>query len=212
MKKVFLFLIFIFPLVLQAQLLDTGEEFLTDDWSEGLHIFAGAGLNSSNYHSNTRRDYLGIGLNFKTDVGWYFSHDWAIESSASVKFNKLNSDLIWDTLLTLGLRYRFEDLYFRGFAGAGVLVVVLGEDEPSTRPDTSRLHTDGPALGMGFGKIQRTEKGKIWFSEINGTVQWIKHRDSVIVDGETPIAINSESVNDNSTIYSLQVTVGIMLF
>ena len=212
MKKVFLILFFIFPFSLQAQLLDTGEEFLTDDWSEGLHIFAGVGFNSSHYHSNTRRDYLGIGNNFKTDVGWYFSHDWAIESSASVKFNHLNGDLIWDTLLTLGLRYRIEDYYYRAFAGAGVLVVVIGENEPSARQDTTRLHMDGPAVGMGFGKIHRTENGKVWFIELNGTAQWIKHRDSVIVDGETPIAISSESVNDNSTIYSLQATVGIMLF
>lgn len=212
MKKIILILFFFLPLSLSAQLLDTGEEFLADDWSEGLHIFAGIGFNSSNYHSNSRRDYLGIGSNFKTDVGWYFNHDWAIESSASVKFNRLNEDLIWDTLLTLGLRYRLEDYYYRAFAGAGVLVVLIGEDEPSARQDTTRLHMDGPALGMGFGRIYRTEKGKVWFTELNGTVQWIKHRDSVIVDGETPIAISSESVNDNSTIYSLQATMGIMLF
>lgn len=212
MKKIILILFFTFSLSANAQLLDTGEDFLIDDWSEGLHIFAGIGINTSTYHSNSRRDYLGWGSNFKTDVGWYFNHDWAIESSASVKFNKLNSDLIWDTLLTLGLRYRLEEFYFRGFAGAGVLVVVIGEDEPSARQDTARLHTDGPALGMGFGQTHRTEKGKVWFTEINGTVQWIKHRDTVIVDGETPIAINSESVNDNSTIYSLQASVGILLF
>lgn len=212
MKKISFILFFILSFSSQAQLLDTGEEFLIDDWSEGLHIFAGIGINSSNYHSNSQRDYLGIGSNFKTDVGWYFSHEWAIESSASVKFNELNSNLIWDTLLTLGLRYRLEDYYYRAFAGAGVLVIVLGEDRPSTREDTARLHTDGPALGMGFGKTRRTEKGKVWFTEINATVQWIKHRDSVIVDGDTPIAISSESVNDNSTIYSLQATVGIMLF
>lgn len=212
MKKIILIFFFIIPLSLHAQLLDTGEEFLADDWSEGLHIFAGAGVNWGNYRSNSRKNYLGVGSNFKTDVGWYFNHDWAIESSASVKFNKLDSDLIWDTLLTLGLRYRLEDYYYRAFAGAGVLVVVLGEDEPNIRQDTARLHMDGPALGMGFGRIYRTEKGKVWFAELNGTVQWIKHRDDVIVDGETPIAISSESVNDNSTIYSLQATVGIMLF
>ena len=212
MKKIILILFFILPFSLKAQLLDTGEEFLTDDWSEGLHIFVGAGVNSANYRSNNRKNYLGLGSNFKTDVGWYFNHDWAIESSASVKFNKLESNLIWDTLLTLGLRYRIEDFYYRAFAGAGVLVVVIGEDEPTARQDTARLHMDGPALGMGFGRIYRTNKGKVWFAELNGTVQWIKHRDDVIVDGETPIAISSESVNDNSTIYSLQATVGIMLF
>lgn len=212
MKKIILIFLFIFPLSLQAQLLDTGEEFLTDDWSEGLHIFAGVGVHSSNFRSDSRKNYLGLGHNFKTDVGWYFNHDWAIETSASVKFNKLDSDLIWDTLLTLGVRYRLEDHYFRGFAGAGVLVIVLGEDEPTTRQDTARLHMDGPALGMGFGRIRRTEKGKVWFTELNGTVQWIKHRDDVIVDGETPIAISSKPVNDNSVIYSLQASVGIMLF
>lgn len=211
MKKLILLLFFI-PLVSQAQLLDTGEEFLTDDWSEGLHIFAGLGVNSSNYRSNNRRNYLGLGSNFKTDVGWYFNHDWALELSASVKFNRLDKNLLWDTLLSLGLRYRLEDDYFRAFAGAGVLVVVLGEDEPTTRQDTARLHMDGPAVGLGFGKIRRTESGKVWFTELNGTVQWLRHRDDVIVDGETPIAISSEPLNDNSTVYSLQATIGVMLF
>lgn len=212
MKKIFTILLFLFPFSIQAQLLDTGEEFLTDDWSEGLHIFAGAGMNSSNYHSDERRNYLGLGSNFKTDVGWYFNHDWALESSASVKFNRVDSNLLWDTLLTLGIRYRLEDFYFRGFGGAGVLVIVLGEDQPTTRQDTARLHLDGPAIGAGFGKIRRTDKGKVWFTELNGTVQWLKHRDDVIVDGETPIAVSSEAVNDNSTIFSLQATIGVMVF
>ena len=212
MKKTILLLFLLLPFNLNAQLLDTGEEFLTDDWSEGLHIFAGLGVNSSNYQSNTRHDDLGLGANFKTDVGWFFSHDWALESSASVKFNKLNSDLIWDTLLTLGLRYRLDDHYFRVFGGAGVLVIELGQSEPTFSKDTARLHMDGPAAGLGFGRIYRTNRSKVWFTELNGTVQWIKHRDDVMVDGETPIAINSQAVKDNSTVYSLQATVGILLF
>lgn len=212
MKKYIFIIFFLLPLFASAQLFDNEERFLTDDWSEGLHIFVGAGLNSSNYHSNSRRNYLGLGINFKTDVGWYFHHDWAIESSASVKFNKLNGDLIWDTLLTLGLRYRIEEHYLRGFAGAGVLVIVLGEDQPTANNNTKRLHMDGPAFGLGFGRTKKTETGKIWFIELNGTAQLITHRDEVAVDGQYPIAISSEPVNDNSTIYSLQFTIGGLLF
>ncbi len=213
MKRLIFLFIFFLPIIASAQLFDTEEEFLTDDWSEGLHIFVGAGVNSSNYHSNTRRNYLGLGINLKTDVGWYFHHDWALESSASVKFNRLNGDLIWDTLLTLGLRYRLENYYFRAFAGAGVLVVVLGKDQPEINDNnTRRLHMDGPALGLGFGKTNKTEAGKIWFIELNGTAQQIKHRDDVAIDGQYPIAISSQSVNDNSTIYSLQFTIGVLLF
>lgn len=212
MKKIILILFFLLPYLAQAQLFENGEEFLTDDWSEGLHIFAGLGLNWSEYRSNSRCDYLGLGTNFKTDVGWYFNHEWAIESSASIKFNRYQEDFIWDTLLTLGMRYRIDDHYFRAFAGAGVLVIMLGEDEPNIRKDTARLHMDGPAIGAGFGRIYRTTRGKIWFAEVNGTVQWIKHRDDVIVDGETPIAISSQPVNDNSVIYSVQASIGILLF
>lgn len=212
MKKNIFLTIFFLPLIASAQLFDNGERFLTDDWSEGLHIFVGAGVNSSNYHSNSRRSYLGLGLNFKTDVGWYFHHDWAFESSASVKFNRLNSDLIWDTLLTLGLRYRIEDYYVRAFAGAGVLVIVVEENEAVPNNNTRRLHMDGPALGLGFGRTKKTETGKIWFIELNGTAQRITHRDEVAVDGQYPIAISSEAVNDNSTIYSLQLTIGGLLF
>lgn len=212
MKKNIFILLFFLPMIASAQLFDSEEEFLADDWSEGLHIFVGAGVNSSNYHSDSRNNYLGLGSNFKTDVGWYFNHDWAIESSASIKFNRLNGDLIWDTLLTLGLRYRIEKYYFRGFAGAGVLVVVLNEDEPNVDNNTRRLHMDGPAVGLGFGQTQKTETGKIWFIELNGTAQLIKHRDDVAIDGQYPIAISSQPVNDNSTIYSLQFTIGVLLF
>lgn len=212
MKKNIFILIFLVPIIASAQLFNNEEEFLTDDWSEGLHIFVGAGINSSNYHSNTRRNSLGLGINFKTDVGWYFNHDWALESSASVKFNRLNGDLVWDTLLTLGLRYRIEDYYFRAFAGAGVLVIVLGENQPVVDKNTRRLHMDGPALGLGFGKTKKTEAGKVWFIELNSTAQQIKHRDDVAIDGQYPIAISSQAVNDNSTIYSLQFTMGVLLF
>lgn len=212
MIKIFFIILIFQPMMVSAQLFNTEEEFLTDDWSSGLHIFVGAGVNSSNYRSNSRRDYLGLGSNFKTDVGWYFNHDWALESSASVKFNRLNENLIWDTLLTLGLRYRLEDYYFRGFAGAGVLVIVLGEDEPVANNNTRRLHMDGPALGLGFGQTKKTEVGRVWFLELNGTAQEIRHRDDVAVDGQYPVAISSQSVNDNSTIYSLQFTIGVLLF
>ncbi|MES2803822.1 MAG: hypothetical protein V4654_15115 [Bdellovibrionota bacterium] len=212
MRKNIFILIFFLPALALAQLFHTEEEFLTDDWSEGLHIFVGAGLNSSNYHSNSRRNYLGLGTNFKTDVGWFFNHDWAIESSANVKFNRLDSNLIWDTLLTLGLRYRIEEHYFRGFAGAGVLVIVLDEAEPNVDNNTRRLHLDGPAFGLGFGQTKKTETGKVWFVELNATAQFIKHRDDVAIDGQYPIAISSQPVNDNSTIYSLQFTIGVLLF
>ena len=212
MKRLIQIIILIFPLILKAQLKENGEEFLADDWSEGLHIFVGAGINSSNYRSDTRQNYLGIGSNFKTDVGWYFDHEWAIESSASVKFNKFNADLLWDTLLTLGLRYRFEDYYFRGFAGAGVMVIVIDEDKPTVNKDTRRIQMDGPAIGFGFGRTKLTEKGKVWFIEVNGTAQKFSRRNDVAIDGQYPIALSSEAVNDNSVVYSAQFTIGVLLF
>ncbi|AZZ35478.1 hypothetical protein CIK05_01235 [Bdellovibrio sp. qaytius] len=212
MKINIFIIIFILPLLALAQLKETEETFLVDDWSDGLHIFVGAGINHSKYRSDTQNNNLGLGVNLKTDVGWYFNDKWAIESSASVKFNTYHDDLIWDTLLTLGARYRIEDYYFRGFAGAGVLVVVLNEDEPTPNDNTKRIHMDGPALGLGFGRIKLTEAGKVWFIELNATAQEIRHRDDVAVDGQYPIAISSQAVNDNSTIYSAQFTIGVLLF
>lgn len=212
MKRLIQIIILIFPLILKAQLKDNGEEFLSDDWSEGLHIFVGAGMNSSNYRSDTRQNYLGIGINFKTDVGWYFDHEWAIESSASVKFNRFNTDLLWDTLLTLGLRYRIEDYYFRGFAGAGVMVIVIDEHEPTVNKDTRRIQMDGPAIGLGFGRTKLTEKGKVWFVEANGAAQKFNRRNDVAIDGQYPIALSSEAVKDNSVVYSAQFTIGVLLF
>lgn len=212
MKLLLVLFLFLIPLLTSAQLKENGEEFLIDDWSEGLHIFVGTGFNTSNFYSDSRKSYLGLGTNFKTDVGWYFSHDWAAELSANVRFSKFEKDFIWDTLLTLGIRYRIEEHYFRGFAGAGVLVILVDENEPTVNNNTRRIHMDGPAIGLGFGRTKITKKGLVWFIELNATAQEFRHRDDVAIDGQYPIAISSQAVNDNSTIYSAQITLGVLLF
>lgn len=214
MKKFIYFPILIFSLAATAQLKENGEEFLIDSWSEGLHIFVGAGVNLSSYRSDSRRNYLGLGSNFKTDVGWFFNHNWAAELSTNVKFNKLDENLIWDTLLTLGARYRIEEHYFRGYLGAGVLVIVLDKDAPvaSNNNNTRRIHLDGPALGFGFGKTKTTKNKLVWFIELNTTAQMFTHRDEVAIDGQYPIAVSSQAVTDNSTIIGAQITIGVLLF
>lgn len=211
MKKLILLVLFA-PLITLAQLEENHEQFHVNDWSQGLHIFVGAGLNTASYKSDTRNNYLGLGVNFKTDVGWYFNNDWAIESSANVRFNTYEENLIWDTLLTLGFRYRLKDFYVRGFAGAGVLVVVLDEDEPTDNQNTRRIQQDGPAIGFGFGRTRITESGLVWFTELNATAQTFRNREEIGIDGQYPIALSSQPVNDNSTVYSAQFTIGVLLF
>ncbi|RYZ77463.1 MAG: hypothetical protein EOP04_31040, partial [Proteobacteria bacterium] len=45
--------------------------FTANHWTNGLHLTAGLGVNSSYISNDFARENLGIGLNIHTDVGYY---------------------------------------------------------------------------------------------------------------------------------------------
>lgn len=186
--------------------------FSPEQWSPGLHLLTGAGLNTSTYKTQTESIYLGWGSNLLANAGWYFNDQWAAETSAYVKFNKLKSNLIWNTLLTLGVRYRISDYYVRGFGGVGLLVVSVNDEQPFSNTRASRLHMEGPVAGLGFGRLYKNTNNFIWFWETSGTIQTIRHRDEVIMDGEVSISVANGRVTKDPTIHSLHLTVGVLLF
>lgn len=198
-----------------AQAEELEKEFLPDSWSQGLHIFAGAGINTSSYKSTEQDVDFALGLNLKSDVGWYFNDRWAIESSASVKFNKIESDLIWDTLLTMGVRYRTNKRgnYARLFVGTSQTVLYPSGSRPSIESGSaSRYYFMGEAIGASVGRLYRSKNENTWFVEFSVTMQAIKSRKGVELDGEAPIVVSSTNMANNSTIHSIYVTTGILLF
>jgi hypothetical protein len=137
-----------------------------DVWSEGIHLYAGVGANSSVYH--TGGDTLGAGLHFKTDFGYSFGNKWAVEAGSFVKFTRVHETLIWDTLLTIGVRRKLaEDFYVRPFIGQAPTVFYTDKTpEVYRRSDSSRIIYTGPAFGVSFGRIYKS-----WFWETTVSYQ-----------------------------------------
>jgi hypothetical protein len=187
-------------------------KFSPDHWTTGLHLNAGGGVNVTHFDSNDRYDEVGYGLNFKTDLGYYFSHSFAIEWSSNIKFNKVNQFLIWDTLITGGIRYRIKDYYVRGFLGKAPTVIYFNHNPPEEFKNTkaSRLQFDGPVYGFAFGKMFKRESGLIWFLEMAQTYQKLEEREAIHMDGQVPEVVSREK--DPSTVFSVYFMIGALIF
>lgn len=217
MKKI------IFALILSFSNLAFAKDFDPYHWEPGLHLFAGGGFNTAVY-SNSKDTYDGgLGLNLKTDLVYFLNSDWALEWSSSVKFNRVDEYLVWDTLFTVGVRttlpsftsYEYGQPYGRIFIGRAPTVLFLnGNDVPTdpTKKDVSRIQFDGPVGGLAFGTFHTTEKGLVWFTEFGGSVQSLEQESDIKMDGDVPVVISDKSVSDHTTIYSLYLTIGVLAF
>ncbi|MEN0057211.1 MAG: hypothetical protein AAGB31_00115 [Bdellovibrio sp.] len=213
---------FLFCIFLLISPLAQAEDFEPSSWAEGLHLFAGGGLNSSVYLSTKEREDAGVGLNLKTDLLYVFHPEWAVEWSANVKFNRVRGYLLWDTLLTMGVRTQLPILsseslgssYARLFVGRAPTVLFLNGDTPDmiSDPSVSRIHFDGPVAGLGWGVLNKTTRGQVWFTELTFTVQSLEQENDVRMEGDVPVVVSSNSITDNSNIYSLLWTIGILAF
>ncbi|WP_347359174.1 hypothetical protein [Bdellovibrio sp.] len=196
--------------------------FEPDHWSKGLHLLAGGGVNSSVYSASEERVDGGLGLNIKTDLLYVLDSNWALEWSANVKFNQVRSYLLWDTLLTLGVRRQVPRIspwdlgapYARFFIGRAPTVLFLngGQVDQISDPNVSRLHFDGPVAGFGWGALKKNTKGQIWFTELSFSIQALEQEEGVRMDGDVPVVVASTKMDDNSNIYSFTWTIGILAF
>lgn len=207
--KTFLFLILF---ISQLALAKEEHKFRPDYWSKGLHLMVGGGINTSHFYSDDNYDEIGYGINFKTDLGYYFTNRFAIEWSSNVKFNKVERSLIWDTLMTFGLRYRIKEYYVRGFLGRAPTVVFFNGDVPPEYENTkaSRVQFTGPVYGLGVGKMFKNRRGLIWFVEGAGSFQNLQEREGIYMKGEVPVVVKKDS--DNSVITSLYLMAGVLFF
>lgn len=217
MHKIFYILIFF----LYAQLTWAKQYyFKADSYERGLHLMAGGGLNGSLYLSDSERQNQGIGLNGKTDLGYYFNNQFAWEISSNVKFNYVHEYLIWDTLLTTGLRYRFnkfpftksKGIYMRAFYGRAPTVFYLhNAPEVYRRSKADRLQYNGPVYGLALGNMYGSKNGNIWFIEYGLSYQKLGAATGIKNDGEVPQTLFMNS-GDNIQIYSLYASIGVLVF
>lgn len=184
-----------------------------------LHLLAGCGINMTSYTSDEDDRNLGIGSNFKADIVWLFTKRWAVESSSSIKFNWADDLFVWDTLLTIGLRFRTRTtgfkrgvLYGRIFVGRAPTVVFTDSEYRAEFGNISRIQFTGNVYGLGIGKVFPTKTGKHWYVEWNISEQQIKMKEDVVMQGEVPIVVEKTVINDNSRLYSIYMTMGWILF
>ena len=205
-------LLIIFVLISTSYAKEDEYKFRPDYWSKGLHLIAGGGVNGTYYDSNESYGNYGYGLNGKTDLGYYFTNRFAVEWSSNVKFNKINEYLVWDTLITFGLRYRIKEYYIRGFGGKAPTVIFFQGNPPNEYKNSSasRLQYDGPVYGLAVGKMYENRNGLVWFLETSATFQELNDRQAIKMNGQTPVVVSRE--RDASRLYSLYFMIGLLVF
>jgi hypothetical protein len=189
-------------------------------WSEGFHLLTGFGLNASVLNSETAHINAGLGSNFKADIGWYLNDRLALEVGSAVKFNRFESYLLWDTLFTLGIRYRFrsplfktEGSFVRLFAGDSPTVIYLGDsDNPLKAIGASRAQINGPLAGFGAGTFFKTQAGLNWFIEWDAAYQWLRFSDAIVDKNDVPVVLQSSEVGGQPKIFSFALSIGLVLF
>lgn len=201
-----------------AQQEENSRNFEPNSWSKGLHFFAGVGSNASTFQSDSQREWLALGTNFKADIGWYFKKKWAIETSEIISFNRSKYYLFWNSLFTLGVRRLIEEstfgysgLYGRAFVGYAPSVSYPENGELESE-NVDRIFYEGPAVGLGVGRLLSTPQGSVWFVDGTLSAQFIGKKNLIAMDGDVPVVISSTAINDNSIIYSFYLTIGILLF
>lgn len=186
---------------------------------EGLYLFGGGGANTSTYHSDSARIDWGIGLNLKTDFGYYFTDKWAVEWSSLSKFTRVDGYLVWDTLITWGIRHQFSiwstsSMYGRLFAGRAPTMIKFEGSVPDEfkRQGVDRIRLDGPVYGGAVGRTKTSRGGWIWFIEFIGTVQSVETVEDIQIIYEVPEVSFHQAIGEETNIVSFYICTGIHVF
>ena len=207
--------------ILSFSSLASAQEFFPYNWTKGMHLFAGAGVNTALFSDQEGTYDGGLGLNLKTDITYFINENWAIEIGSSVGFNRVSNYLLWDTLFTVGVRtplpsltdYQLGQPYGRLFVGRAPMVIFLNGDHSKVSDgNVDRIQFDGPVIGGALGTLHMTSKGQVWFTEIGFAYHELEQGSDISMDGDVPVIISSRNVDGHSSVYSLSFTVGIMAF
>lgn len=195
-----------------------GHEKLLDD----IHILMGLGVNQSFYRNDSQESSTELGPSFKADVIYILNPDWSVEWSGTAAFKEFSDILVWDTLLTIGVRkvmgpsYFFDGTWFsRFFLGYGYSVAYVDRNalnELGYSEDVNRIHFGGEFVGLGAGMVWETEEKKLHFFELNWGIHYLKNREAVNLQNDVPTVVTNDVVTDNSRVYHLHLTYGVLLF
>jgi hypothetical protein len=137
--------VFVGAVAQAAPIIEEDGHFQPDHWSKGLHLLVGGVLNSGVYVSDARRQDFGLGPVLKTEVSYVFHDRFAVEWNSVVKFNFVDGYTVWDTIFSLGGRYRFDPMtgmkgpFMRAFFGRTVNVLYFNSSPPIQYSSYSRL-------------------------------------------------------------------------
>lgn len=195
-------------------------DFASLDWTEGIHLIAGFGLNFSTYKSDIRREQIGVGSNLRTDIGYYFENGLGLELSSSVMFNRVPQGLIWNSAFMVGLRFAVPPIipienvvpYMRVFAGRSTNVVNYdGHPEPPF-DNAQRIQFEGNITGLGLGHFQRGESGRVWYFEF--TLERHQHTkvEAITDNNGVPEVVGGADESHHGTLYAFCLTFGAIAF
>ncbi|MES2743997.1 MAG: hypothetical protein V4655_01160 [Bdellovibrionota bacterium] len=223
MKKFWMTLalmMFAAPAAAQEVLEETS--FTAAHWTNGLHMSAGLGMNLGYFDTDLIRENLGPGLNIQTDVGYYFGNIVALEVAGNVMLTRVSSTMIWDTMMTFGVRARLPDWagpeksapFFRLLGGRGPSVFIFKGEKPAEYDigEGERTQIEGDVFGAAYGLFQDGREGTTWYLQL----QYLTHiyRKVEVIDdvNGVPEAIFSRRVSDSGAMHSLSLTFGVLLF
>lgn len=217
MKNIFYLVLVFFPFY-NAVLAE--EKFEPHHWSEGLHLFAGVGPSSTKFDIDFERSNLGIGAHLKTDLSYVLNDQWSVDWTAGVDFNKLKSYLSWNSLFTMGVRYRIDydplfetrSGYVKAFIGRAPTVVYFSNEKPAPYVDNGvgRVQLEGVAYGFTLGRFHKTDDGLVWYHEFTGSIQKIDRYTAIKLEDEVPIVVDNGKME--GTVYGAFFTVGLEIF
>ncbi|MEE6250875.1 MAG: hypothetical protein VX583_10775 [Bdellovibrionota bacterium] len=195
-----------------------GHENLLQD----IHILMGLGINQSFYRNDSQDSKTELGPSLKADVVYIINQDWAVEWSGIAAFREFSDILIWDTILTLGVRkvmgpsHFFNGTWFtRYFLGYGHSVAYVDRDalsELGYDGDINRIHFGGEVVGLGTGMVWETESKQLHFFELNFGIHYLKNREAVNIQNDVPVVVANDVLTDNSRGYHIHLTYGVLLF
>jgi hypothetical protein len=195
--------------------------FSGGQWTQGLHLMAGLGANTAYFEAPGVNKEAGIGLNIETNVSYSFLNDFALELSTNVMFNRVKRLLIWNTLGTVGIRFRLpSDLapsqsypYMRLAAGRGPTVFIFkGQKPDSLEVGGDRTQVEGDIVSVAYGFFQNARDGMTWFLEFGATVNSYRKIEAIKDRKDVPEVQYSANVSNDSAMYALTLTFGVVVF
>lgn len=218
-KVCILFLVITFCISARAE--KESRDLTPGEWTRGVHLLAGGGLNSAFYTSDTTAYKSGVGLNLTTHLGYYMNHSWAVEWSSSVGFSRVEDNLLWNTILTIGARIRMPEVEFyegadsfvRVYFGRGATVLFPNTNTTlPVRKDVDRIQFDGGAGGISVGAFYQVKTGETIFFELSATHENLEKSTGIKDHEEVPSAVFERDLEDHSRLFEISLAFGVQAF